>query len=79
MKSLKIVSRKEGFRRAGFAFGAAPVSIDASALSEEQIAALKTDPMLIVVEQDVVTPDQDSAEGAAEPKPKKGGRKPDAE
>lgn len=50
MPILKIVSRQEGFRRAGYVFGAQPVDIDVKDLTDDQVAALRSEPMLIVVE-----------------------------
>lgn len=49
-KKLQVVARTEGFRRAGFVFGAEPKILIVDELKEEQIAALKTEPNLIVVE-----------------------------
>lgn len=71
MPTLTIVSRQEGFRRAGHVFGAQPVEIDAKDLSDEQVAALKAEPMLIVVES------AESAQSAepADPEVAKGKKK----
>lgn len=48
--ALSIVSRHEGFRRAGFAFGKEPKVIALANLSDDQVAALQGDPMLTVAE-----------------------------
>ncbi|MBK1614993.1 hypothetical protein CKO44_16105 [Rubrivivax gelatinosus] len=53
IKGLRIVSRKEGFRRAGRAFGAEPVEIPLSDLKKAEIEALKDEPMLVVTETEI--------------------------
>ena len=50
MRQLEITSRREGFRRAGRAWSAAPTTVDADAFSAEQLEQLRAEPMLIVVE-----------------------------
>lgn len=49
-KALKIISSKQGFRRAGFVFGKEPVEIPLEDLTKEQITNLKNEPMLAVSE-----------------------------
>ncbi len=69
VKALKIRStRKAGFRRAGYRFSVEPTVISVADLSEEQIAALKAEPNLLVEEVDL-----DAGE-APEKKPGKGGK-----
>jgi hypothetical protein len=79
MKSLKVISRKDGFRRAGYVFGAVPVEIPLDVLSAEQIEALKAEPQLIVVETDVAQTEaeqQDPEETKGAPETgRKGGKK----
>jgi hypothetical protein len=47
---LKIISKKDGFRRCGIAHPAAPVIYPDGKFTPEQIAILKAEPMLIVEE-----------------------------
>tara|TARA_B100000686_G_C16791994_1_gene979372 strand:+ start:3176 stop:3550 length:375 start_codon:yes stop_codon:yes gene_type:complete len=49
-KKLKIVSKQDGFRRAGFAFGSEETILDPADLSKTQIKQLKTETMLVVTE-----------------------------
>lgn len=52
-KILTITANREGFRRAGHAFGREPVQLAESDLTEEQIAMLKAEPMLTVIESSI--------------------------
>lgn len=52
-KGLKVTSRPAAFRRAGYAFSGEPTVIPLSDLSEEQLEALRTDPMLVCAEVDI--------------------------
>lgn len=45
---LRITSQREGFRRAGRAWGKAPVDVPMADLSDEEIALLKAESMLTV-------------------------------
>lgn len=45
---IRVTSKRAGFRRAGIAHPATPTDHDAASLSEDQIAALKAEAMLIV-------------------------------
>lgn len=47
---LRVTARRESFRRAGYQFGASPVDVPVKDLKREQIEAIKSDPMLVVVE-----------------------------
>ena len=49
-KVLVIVSKREGFRRAGHAFGAEAVTLRVVDLSKEQVKMLKNEPMLVVTQ-----------------------------
>ena len=49
-KVLVIVSSREGFRRAGHRFGKEPVTLRLADLTDEQVAMLKAEPMLVVTE-----------------------------
>jgi hypothetical protein len=48
-QAFEISSRAEGFRRAGRAWSKAPQTVLADELSAEQLAALQSEPMLVVV------------------------------
>lgn len=50
---LRVVSRPENFRRAGYAFSSSPTTIKLADLTEKQIAMLTNEPKLVVVEVDV--------------------------
>lgn len=50
---LRVVAKREGFRRAGRAFGAAPTDIPLDQLNKAQLEQLKSDPMLVCVEADI--------------------------
>lgn len=47
---LYVVAKREGFRRAGMAFGSEKTRLVVSKLTDEQIDQLKTEPMLVVTE-----------------------------
>jgi Mu-like prophage FluMu N-terminal domain len=51
-KILTITASREGFRRAGHAFGREPVQLPEDDLTGEQIAMLKAEPMLTVIESE---------------------------
>ena len=46
--ALRVVSRREGFRRGGHVFGAEPKVIPLTDLTEEETDAIGNEPMLIV-------------------------------
>jgi hypothetical protein len=50
LPALKIISKKDGFRRCGVAHPAAPVIHPDGTFTPDQIAILKAEPMLIVEE-----------------------------
>jgi len=52
---------RDGFRRAGYAFGADAQDIPLAALDEAQQAAIKRDRMLVAIEIDVDAPDVSEA------------------
>lgn len=56
-KGLRIVAKREGFRRAGFVFGPQAQVIALTDLNEDQEAALREEPMLVVVDIDLPTPE----------------------
>ncbi len=52
-KILRITAKRAGFRRAGLAHSTAPTDHPISAFSSEQLAALRNEAMLTVIEIDV--------------------------
>jgi Mu-like prophage FluMu N-terminal domain len=52
-KGLKIVARKDSFRRCGRVFGAEPTVISLSDLTIEEVEQLQAEPQLVVVECDI--------------------------
>ncbi|WP_316154723.1 HI1506-related protein [Cupriavidus sp. BIC8F] len=54
VKVLRVVSRKDKFRRAGFEFSADPQNLPLDTLSADQLAAIKGDPSLVAIEAEVV-------------------------
>ena len=59
---LQVVSSRQGFRRAGYAFGREPRVIPLAELTPEQVEAITADPVLSAVEVEIP---------AAEAKPEK--------
>jgi hypothetical protein len=53
MNTIRITSKREGFRRAGIAHSTKPTDHPAKNFTKEQIAALKAESMLAVEELDV--------------------------
>lgn len=51
-KGLRVATKRDGFRRAGIEFTGTTV-LPLSELSEEQVEAIKAEPMLVVDEVDV--------------------------
>lgn len=47
---LQVTARRASFRRAGITFGNETSTIPVETLSREQVAALKSEPLLVVVE-----------------------------
>ena len=52
-RGLKVISAREGFRRAGHVFGREPVTVSLAALTPEQHQALLDEPALACVEVDL--------------------------
>ena len=53
-KGLRIVARpQQGFRRAGMSFSAEGATVSLSELTEEQVADLRAEPQLVVVDVDM--------------------------
>jgi len=55
-KGLRIVAKKDGFRRAGIAHTSEPQEYPLSKFSKEQVEQLKKDPMLVVQEIEISEP-----------------------
>ena len=52
-KKLKVIAKKDGFRRAGYAFSATKETVlDVDKLEKGQVEALKTETNLVVIEVD---------------------------
>lgn len=56
-RGLKVVSRREGFRRAGFVFSAEARTIPLSKLTPEQYEAITEEPQLVCQEVDIESPE----------------------
>lgn len=50
---LRITAKRDGFRRAGRAWSAAATDVPARELTKEQIASLKSEPMLLVTDIEI--------------------------
>ncbi|MBX3589079.1 MAG: hypothetical protein AB7I35_12275 [Ramlibacter sp.] len=60
--ALRVVARRDSFRRIGRRFGAEPVDIPLSELKKAEIEALRADRLLVVHEVEI-----DGGEAAADP------------
>lgn len=67
---LTITAKRDGRRRAGRAWSKTPVTVDAGKLSKAQIEALKSDPMLVVVEAGDKNSNAADGKGNKKPDPK---------
>lgn len=65
MKALRITSKVDGFRRAGIAHPAVATDHPIDGLTEDQITALKGEPMLVVEEVEVEDPEPKEGEKPA--------------
>lgn len=63
MKIIRIISKKDGFRRAGKAHPAEPRDYPAKAFDKDQLAELQAEPMLVVQELDVPDTEDSDAKG----------------
>lgn len=61
-KGLKVVPKRDGFRRAGYVFSGEGQTIPYADLDEDQVALLKGDAMLVVIEVDL--PQEETGETA---------------
>lgn len=59
-KVIEITARRDGFRRCGVAHSATTKAWPVDAFTPEQLAVLKADPMLIVVERDKASSQNDA-------------------
>lgn len=71
--ALRITARRDGFRRAGIDHPATPVDHPLTRFSKAQIAQLKNEPALVVVEVEIDEPDAPETKPAAP----RGGTKPE--
>lgn len=55
-KGLKVIARRDSFRRCGRVFGGEAVVIPLSDLTEEQVEQLKAEPLLVCQEVDIEPP-----------------------
>ena len=81
IKALRVASRRPGFRRAGLTHPAQAVLHPLESLTEEQIAQLKAEPLLVVEEVEIEESEKGGAKPEASGKPaasvqKGGARKP---
>ena len=74
-KKIRIVSKKEGFRRCGMAHSEVPTFHDPDVFDNGQLADLEAEPMLIVDEVDVPDKDIPDKDGAVKKESAKGGGK----
>jgi len=58
IRVLRVVAKREGFRRAALVFGSQPRDIPLDALTVAQRAAITRDPMLLATEVEVEIADQ---------------------
>lgn len=52
-KGLMVISKRDGFRRAGYTFGGEAQTIAYADLTPDQVQQLKTEPLLVVTEVDL--------------------------
>lgn len=62
IKALRVVAKREGFRRIGRRFGGEPTDIPLTELKDDEIKALTSDPGLVCVETTVDAPEEAAAE-----------------
>ena len=65
-RGLEVISSRDGFRRAGFAWSKKPTIVPLDQLSEEQVQQLKDEPALTVREVDMPAPADASTESEAQ-------------
>ncbi|MCO8248482.1 HI1506-related protein [Comamonas thiooxydans] len=63
-QAIKVIPKRAGFRRAGYAFPEEGLTIRLSELTDEQLAQLENEPMLVVVPVEVEAPATDEADPA---------------
>ena len=57
VKVLRVVAKRDGFRRAGMEFGAVPTNIPLDTLSQDVLTVLRNDPSLVAFEVNMVIGD----------------------
>lgn len=60
-EAIKVVPKRAGFRRAGFAFPEGGLTIPLSELSEDQLEQLETEPMLVTMRVGIEPPAENPA------------------
>ena len=68
-QAVKVIPKRAGFRRAGFAFPEEGLTIRLSELTDKQLDQLESEPMLVVIPVEVEAPataDADAAKPAEE-------------
>lgn len=71
---LRVRAVTAGFRRAGRAWPAEPVEVPRDAFADDQVKALKGEPMIVVEEIEIPVPEGVPAEGADLAAAKKDGK-----
>jgi len=62
IRVLRVIARREGFRRAGLVFGSSPREVALDALTVAQRTAIEGDPMLLATEVEVAAAAGNQAE-----------------
>jgi hypothetical protein len=65
VKGVRVVARSDGFRRIGRSFGADPVEIALSDLTDEELQRLRAERELLVVDVAIEVPEATEAAGMA--------------
>ena len=68
-QAIKVIPKRAGFRRAGYAFPEEGLTILLSELTDKQLAQLENEPMLVVVSVEVDAPSTAEADQADPAKP----------
>lgn len=68
-QAIKVIPKRAGFRRAGYAFPEEGLTIRLSELTDEQLSQLENEPMLVVVPVEVEAPATAEADQADPAKP----------
>lgn len=63
-QAIKVIPKRAGFRRAGFAFPEEGLTIRLSELTDKQLDQLESEPMLVVIPVEVEAPEADKVDPA---------------